>query len=252
MCRKNLVSWLTTKRWNSLSCMISNSRTGLCVSGSSIWKSSSISLPASSTAGLVRISTGNSRDSGMPATSVIPHRGHLPGLLDRTSLSIGQIHSTSGSCAAAGVVGGFATGVCCVHKKAESSRIRSINSIMLSCMSQFSIAVIPGDGVGREVIPEALRVLDRVAKLEYRNFDWGSAHYLRHGRMMPADGHEVLAKFDAILLGAIGHPDVPDHVTLNGLLLPIRRGFDQYANVRPAMLYPGVASPLANPGAIDM
>jgi len=119
-------------------------------------------------------------------------------------------------------------------------------------MSLFSIAVIPGDGVGREVIPEALRVLDRVAKLEYRNFDWGSAHYLRHGRMMPADGLEALVKFDAILLGAIGHPDVPDHVTLNGLLLPIRRGFDQYANVRPAMLYPGVASPLANPGTIDM
>jgi tartrate dehydrogenase/decarboxylase / D-malate dehydrogenase len=119
-------------------------------------------------------------------------------------------------------------------------------------MSKFSIAVIPGDGVGREVIPEALRVLDRVARLEYRHFDWGSDYYLGHGCMMPPDGLDILATFDAILLGAIGHPAVPDHITLNGLLLPIRRGFDQYANVRPAVLYPGVAGPLANPGAIDM
>ena len=119
-------------------------------------------------------------------------------------------------------------------------------------MSDFSIAVIPGDGVGREVVPEALRVLDRVAKLTYQQFDWGSDYYLQHGRMMPADALDQLQKFDAILLGAIGHPEVPDHVTLNGLLLPIRRGFDQYANVRPARLYPGVSSPLAHPGPIDM
>ncbi len=119
-------------------------------------------------------------------------------------------------------------------------------------MGNFSIAVIPGDGVGQEVIPETLRVLDRVAKLDYTNFDWGGEYYLHHGRMMPADALETLAKFDAILLGAIGHPDIPDHITLNGLLLPIRRTFDQYANVRPAILYPGVACPLANPGAIDM
>lgn len=119
-------------------------------------------------------------------------------------------------------------------------------------MAQFSIAVIPGDGVGCEVIPEATRALDAVARLDYTHFDWGSDYYLHHGRMMPADAIETLRKFDAILLGAIGHPDIPDHVTLNGLLLPIRRAFDQYANVRPAILYPGVASPLANPGAIDM
>ena len=119
-------------------------------------------------------------------------------------------------------------------------------------MSIFSIAVIAGDGVGCEVMPEALRVLDCVAKLDYTYLDWGSDYYFRHGRMMPADAIEILAKFDAILLGAIGHPEIADNVTLNGLLLPIRRAFDQYANVRPAILYPGVASPLAHPGAIDM
>jgi tartrate dehydrogenase/decarboxylase / D-malate dehydrogenase len=119
-------------------------------------------------------------------------------------------------------------------------------------MRQFSIAVIAGDGVGNEIIPESLRVLDCVAKLDYRSFDWGSDYYFRHGRMMPADAIATLAGFDAILLGAIGHPGIADNVTLNGLLLPIRRAFDQYANVRPAFLYPGVSSPLANPGAVDM
>src|SRR5579872_1782753 len=115
---------------------------------------------------------------------------------------------------------------------------------MLWSMAPFSIAVIAGDGVGTEVIPEAIRLLDAVVKLDYTHFDWGSDYYLHHGRMMPADALDTLRKFDAILLGAIGHPDIPDHITLNGLLLPIRRAFDQYANVRPAFLYPGVASPL--------
>jgi len=119
-------------------------------------------------------------------------------------------------------------------------------------MAPFSIAVIAGDGVGTEVIPEAIRLLDAVVKLDYTHFDWGSDYYLHHGRMMPADALDTLRKFDAILLGAIGHPDIPDHITLNGLLLPIRRAFDQYANVRPAVLYHGVASPLANPGAVDL
>ena len=119
-------------------------------------------------------------------------------------------------------------------------------------MRKFLIAVIPGDGVGTEVTAEAMRVLDRVAELEYQVLDWGAEYYLHHGRMMPVDALDQLKKTDAILLGAIGHPDIPDHITLNGLLLPIRRGFDQYANVRPAVLYPGVRSPLANPGAIDM
>jgi tartrate dehydrogenase/decarboxylase/D-malate dehydrogenase len=121
-------------------------------------------------------------------------------------------------------------------------------------MKNFSIAVIPGDGVGQEVVPEALRVLDRVGTFEYAHFDWGAEYYLHHGRMMPPDALGSLRKTDAILLGAIGHPDIPDHITLNGLLLPIRREFDQYANVRPAILYPGVACPLVGRegGSIDM
>jgi tartrate dehydrogenase/decarboxylase/D-malate dehydrogenase len=126
-------------------------------------------------------------------------------------------------------------------------------------MRKFSIAVIAGDGVGQEVTPEAIRVLDAVAPradaaFEYTHYDWGAEYHVRHGRMMPPDALDRLRTADAILLGAIGHPDIPDHITLNGLLLPIRRAFDQYANVRPAFLYPGVASPLAGRagGSIDM
>ena len=117
-------------------------------------------------------------------------------------------------------------------------------------MRTFHIAVIAGDGVGVEVIPQAKRVLDRAGgrhqfQFDYRDFDWGSDYYFRHGRMMPADALQLLRALDAILLGAVGHPRIPDHVTLNGLLLPIRRAFDQFANVRPAVHYPGVESPLA-------
>ncbi|HZT28281.1 MAG TPA: tartrate dehydrogenase [Bryobacteraceae bacterium] len=117
-------------------------------------------------------------------------------------------------------------------------------------MQTFTIAVIAGDGVGQEVIPQAKRVLEEVARRQkftfaFQDFDWGSAHYFRWGRMMPAGALDLLQPCDAILLGAVGHPDIPDHTTLNGLLLPIRRAFDQYANVRPAVLYPGVQSPLA-------
>lgn len=124
-------------------------------------------------------------------------------------------------------------------------------------MDSYDIAVIAGDGVGRDVVPAARQVLDAAAarhgfQLAYTEFDWGSDHYLAHGRMMPHDGIERLRPFDAILLGAVGHPDVPDHVTLHGLLLPIRRSFDQYANVRPAVLYPGVDSPLVGKSGIDM
>ncbi|MCX6621006.1 MAG: tartrate dehydrogenase [Acidobacteria bacterium] len=121
------------------------------------------------------------------------------------------------------------------------------------------IAVIAGDGVGQEVVPAAIQVLNRAAvrfgfRLEFAEFDWGADYYLRHGRMMPADGLEQLRHFSAILLGAVGHPAIPDHTTLNGLLLPIRRTFDQFANVRPAILYPGVKSPLADcrGGDIDL
>ena len=118
-------------------------------------------------------------------------------------------------------------------------------------MKTFTIAVIAGDGVGREVVPQGKRVLQAVAKkydveFAFQDFDWGSEHFFRWGKMMPAGALDLLQPCDAIFLGAIGHPDIPDHTTLNGLLLPIRRAFDQYANVRPAVLYKGVASPLRN------
>jgi tartrate dehydrogenase/decarboxylase / D-malate dehydrogenase len=123
----------------------------------------------------------------------------------------------------------------------------------------FSIGLIPGDGIGREVTPVALEVAQEVAGHYGATFDaisygWGSDYYFEHGRMMPPDASERLLPHDAILLGAIGHPEIPDHVTLNGLLLPIRRGFDQFANVRPAILYEGVESPLKGlePGGVDM
>lgn len=119
--------------------------------------------------------------------------------------------------------------------------------------------MIAGDGVGQEVIPEGKRILDRAGQKHnftclYQDFDWGAEYYFANGRMMPPNALELLRPCDAIFLGAVGHPDIPDHVTLNGLLLPIRRTFDQYANVRPAVLYEGVSSPLANKkgGDIDM
>src|SRR5258708_1180406 len=112
-------------------------------------------------------------------------------------------------------------------------------------MHTFQIAVIAGDGVGQEIIPEAKRLLAALQakhafRLEYADCDWGADYYLQHGRMAPADFLEQLRKSNAILLGAVGHPKVPDHTSLNGLLLPIRRTFDQYANIRPARLYKGV------------
>ena len=124
-------------------------------------------------------------------------------------------------------------------------------------MQRFSIAVIPGDGVGQEVVPAALQVLEAIgarfdSSFELHQFDWGAEYYFRNGRMMPPDALDQLRPMDAILLGAVGDPKIPDHVTLNGLLLPIRRGFDQFANVRPAVLYDGVVSPLTDPGSIDM
>jgi tartrate dehydrogenase/decarboxylase/D-malate dehydrogenase len=117
-------------------------------------------------------------------------------------------------------------------------------------MRAYRIAAIPGDGIGNEVIPAGLRVLAAVEEraggfhLEVADFDWGSARYKRHGALMPQDGLAELAKFDAIYFGAVGAPDIPDHVTLWGLRLPICQGFDQYANVRPARILPGIASPL--------
>lgn len=111
-------------------------------------------------------------------------------------------------------------------------------------MSQFNIAVIPGDGIGTEVIPEGLKVLEAAAsqhqvKLNFTHFDWSCETYHRTGRMMPEDGLEQLKKFDAIFLGAVGFPGVPDHISLWGLLLPIRRAFNQYVNLRPVRLFEG-------------
>jgi tartrate dehydrogenase/decarboxylase/D-malate dehydrogenase len=125
-------------------------------------------------------------------------------------------------------------------------------------MKQHSIAVIAGDGIGKEVVPAAIHVLDRVAAqfgftLAYRHFDWSCETYKQTGRMMPEDGIARLQDHDAILLGAVGFPGVPDHVSLWGLLIPIRREFDQYVNLRPVRLLPGVPCPLAGkkPGDID-
>jgi tartrate dehydrogenase/decarboxylase/D-malate dehydrogenase len=120
----------------------------------------------------------------------------------------------------------------------------------------FKIAVIPGDGIGGEVIAEGLRVLDRLAEMsaggvafEWTQFPWGSRYYAETGRMMDPDGLDRLVGFDAIYFGAVGWPTVPDHISLWGLRLAICQGFDQYANVRPVRLLPGVPTPLRSPPA---
>jgi tartrate dehydrogenase/decarboxylase/D-malate dehydrogenase len=125
-------------------------------------------------------------------------------------------------------------------------------------MKTYRIAVIPGDGIGKEVVPEGVRVLEAAARrfgfaLEWREFGWSCETYLKTGAMMPADGLERLRGFDAIFLGAVGHPSVPDHVSLWGLLIPIRRAFRQYVNLRPVKLFAGIESPLKNAraGEID-
>jgi tartrate dehydrogenase/decarboxylase/D-malate dehydrogenase len=127
-------------------------------------------------------------------------------------------------------------------------------------MAALRIAVIGGDGIGPEVTNQAVRVADAAvsrhekAALEWNCLPWSSAYYRETGRMMPEDGWEQLRRHDAILLGAIGSPDVPDHITLHGLLLPMRRKFDLYVNLRPGYLFDGVQSPLRDkaPGSIDM
>jgi tartrate dehydrogenase/decarboxylase/D-malate dehydrogenase len=118
-------------------------------------------------------------------------------------------------------------------------------------MKEFQIAAIPGDGIGKEVVPEGIRVLEALAqqypfKVHFETFPYSCQYYLKHGAMMPEDGIERLRPFDAILLGAVGDPGVPDHVSLWGLLIPIRRQFQQYVNLRPVRLLPGIASPLVN------
>ena len=125
-------------------------------------------------------------------------------------------------------------------------------------MRTHKIAVIQGDGIGKEVVPEGLRALEAVGKrhgigFEFEEFPWSCEHFERHGRMMPEDGIERLRAFEAIFLGAVGWPTVPDHVSLWGRLIPIRRHFDQYVNLRPVRLFDGVQCPLAGkkPGDID-
>ena len=126
-------------------------------------------------------------------------------------------------------------------------------------MGKHEIAVIRGDGIGPEVIEEGIKALDAAGRrfgvgFTYTEFPWGSDYYFEHGRMMDANGLDTLRGFDAVFFGAVGHPDIQDHVTLNGLLLPMRRGFDQYVCQRPSILLPGVTSPLrgVESGDIDM
>jgi tartrate dehydrogenase/decarboxylase/D-malate dehydrogenase len=125
-------------------------------------------------------------------------------------------------------------------------------------MREYRIAAIPADGIGPEVIDAGITVLKELAgqrgdiRLDFDLFDWGTDYYKRHGVMMPADGLDRLRKFDAIYFGAVGAVDVPDHVTLWGLRLKICQGFDQYANVRPTRILPGIASPLNGVGAGDL
>ena len=123
-------------------------------------------------------------------------------------------------------------------------------------MNTYHIAMVPGDGIGKEVIPASVEVLNAVAalcgfQLTYQNFDYSCEYYRQNGSMMPEDGLDRLRDSDGIFLGAVGYPGVPDHISLWGLLIPIRRGFQQYVNLRPVRLLEGISSPLANPGEID-
>jgi len=122
----------------------------------------------------------------------------------------------------------------------------------------YRVAVIAGDGIGREVVPEGVNALEAAARrygfaLEWREFDWSCETYAKTGRMMPEDGLDQLRPYDAVFLGAVGYPGVPDHVSLWGLLIPLRRHFQQYINLRPVRLLAGVDSPLKGraPGDID-
>ena len=121
-------------------------------------------------------------------------------------------------------------------------------------MTSFKIAVIPGDGIGKEVIPEGIQALEAAGSthnvnFEWTEFDWSCETYHKTGRMMPDDGLDQLRDFDAIYLGAVGFPGVPDHVSLWGLLIPIRRTFDQYVNLRPVRLFEGRALPAGRQAA---
>jgi tartrate dehydrogenase/decarboxylase/D-malate dehydrogenase len=128
---------------------------------------------------------------------------------------------------------------------------------MTQSVNSYDIALIPGDGIGKEVVPEALRVLKELASrfsfgVTFKEFPYSSDYYLEHGKMMPGDGLEQLKSFDAIILGAVGDPRIPDHVTLWELLMPLRRGFDLYVNLRPVKLLPGLKSALAGKSPDDI
>jgi tartrate dehydrogenase/decarboxylase / D-malate dehydrogenase len=126
-------------------------------------------------------------------------------------------------------------------------------------MKDYHIALLPGDGIGHEVCPEGVKVIQAAAELlgdfriDFESFPWGCEYYLQHAEMMSSEALKILESFDAIYFGAVGFPTVPDHISLHGLLLPIRQGFEQYANVRPSLLLPGVPTPLKDkqPGEID-
>jgi tartrate dehydrogenase/decarboxylase/D-malate dehydrogenase len=121
-------------------------------------------------------------------------------------------------------------------------------------LKSYRIASIPGDGIGNEVIPAGVEVLQKLAvdfRLEFKDFNWSSKRYVETGAYIPEGGLEELKRFDAIFFGAVGAPDVPDHLSLWGLRLPICQGFDQYANVRPSRLLPGIQSPMRNANDID-
>ncbi len=126
-------------------------------------------------------------------------------------------------------------------------------------MKTYRIATIPGDGIGKEVVPEGQKVLEALARqnpnltFEFENFDWGGDYYRKHGMMMPENGLEPLRSMDAILFGSAGDPHIPDHITLWGLRLKICQGFDQYANVRPTRILPGIDAPLkrCTPAQLD-
>src|ERR1700726_488766 len=118
-------------------------------------------------------------------------------------------------------------------------------------MKTYTIAVIAGDGIGKEVVPEAVGAKFGIG-FRFQHFDWSCESYKATGRMMPEDGIHRLRDHDAVFLGAVGYPGVPDHISLWGLLIPIRREFDQYVNLRPVRLLPGIVAPVrAQPGDID-
>jgi len=125
-------------------------------------------------------------------------------------------------------------------------------------MHEHSIAVIPGDGIGVDTIAQAVQTLQTICEvhgglsLSFEHYEWGCQYYLKNGEMMPKDGLAILADHDAILLGAVGFPGVPDHVSLWGLLLPIRKSFDEYINLRPVRLLAGVPGPLRDKGPEDI